>query len=79
MPNPSYRRVEPGVKFSCDIDYDPFRLMQERDLKYGNHLCMFLFIHTLTHSCMFYLIYSRLYDRIAGIPSYDPHPLGTNA
>lgn len=29
------RRVEPGVKFSCDIDYDPFRLMQERNLKYG--------------------------------------------
>ncbi|KAL7312900.1 hypothetical protein PS15m_008607 [Mucor circinelloides] len=30
-----YWRVEPGVKFSCDMDYDPFRLMQERDLKYG--------------------------------------------
>lgn len=29
------RRVEPGVKFSCDIDFDPFRLMQERDIKYG--------------------------------------------
>lgn len=23
------------MKFSCDMDYDPFRLMQERDLKYG--------------------------------------------
>ncbi|KAI9492521.1 nucleotide-diphospho-sugar transferase [Zychaea mexicana] len=30
-----YWRVEPGVKFSCDIEYDPFRVMQERDLKYG--------------------------------------------
>lgn len=30
-----YRRVEPGVKFSCDIDYDPFRFMQTKDLKYG--------------------------------------------
>ncbi|KAI8997582.1 nucleotide-diphospho-sugar transferase [Pilobolus umbonatus] len=30
-----YWRVEPGVKFSCDIDYDPFKVMQERDLKYG--------------------------------------------
>ncbi|KAI8880642.1 glycosyltransferase family 15 protein [Backusella circina FSU 941] len=30
-----YWRVEPGVKFSCDIEYDPFRLMQDRDLKYG--------------------------------------------
>lgn len=27
--------MEPGVKFSCDMEYDPFRLMQERDLKYG--------------------------------------------
>ncbi|KAI8374303.1 glycolipid 2-alpha-mannosyltransferase-domain-containing protein [Radiomyces spectabilis] len=30
-----YWRVEPGVKFSCDIDYDPFRFMQMHDLKYG--------------------------------------------
>ncbi|KAI9028144.1 nucleotide-diphospho-sugar transferase [Phycomyces nitens] len=30
-----YWRVEPGVKFSCDIEYDPFQLMVERDLKYG--------------------------------------------
>ncbi|KAI8384343.1 nucleotide-diphospho-sugar transferase [Radiomyces spectabilis] len=30
-----YWRVEPHVKFSCDIDYDPFKLMRERDLKYG--------------------------------------------
>ncbi|CAO3694612.1 unnamed protein product [Rhizopus stolonifer] len=30
-----YWRVEPHVKFNCDIDYDPFRVMRERDLKYG--------------------------------------------
>ncbi|KAJ1930131.1 hypothetical protein IWQ60_000605 [Tieghemiomyces parasiticus] len=30
-----YWRVEPDVQFTCDIDYDPFRYMQERDLKYG--------------------------------------------
>lgn len=30
-----FRRVEPSVKFSCDIDYDPFKVMRERDLKYG--------------------------------------------
>ncbi|KAJ1907174.1 hypothetical protein IWQ60_011914 [Tieghemiomyces parasiticus] len=30
-----YWRVEPGVKFMCDIDYDPFLYMQERQLKYG--------------------------------------------
>ncbi|RKP35027.1 nucleotide-diphospho-sugar transferase, partial [Dimargaris cristalligena] len=30
-----YWRVEPGVKFACDVDYDPFLMMQERNLKYG--------------------------------------------
>ncbi|KAI8988039.1 nucleotide-diphospho-sugar transferase [Mycotypha africana] len=30
-----YWRVEPDIKFTCDVDYDPFRLMRERDLKYG--------------------------------------------
>ncbi|KAI9267818.1 nucleotide-diphospho-sugar transferase [Sporodiniella umbellata] len=30
-----YWRVEPHVKFNCDIDYDPFRVMKERNLKYG--------------------------------------------
>lgn len=31
----AYRRVEPHVKFPCDIDYDPFQVMREKDLKYG--------------------------------------------
>ncbi|KAJ1660856.1 hypothetical protein IWQ61_000265 [Dispira simplex] len=30
-----YWRVEPDVQFTCDIDYDPFVYMKERDLKYG--------------------------------------------
>ncbi|KAJ1654428.1 hypothetical protein IWQ61_005639 [Dispira simplex] len=30
-----YWRVEPGVHFTCDVDYDPFLLMQDRNLKYG--------------------------------------------
>ncbi|KAG1170259.1 hypothetical protein G6F70_007845 [Rhizopus microsporus] len=30
-----YWRVEPHVKFMCDIDYDPFRVMREKELKYG--------------------------------------------
>ncbi|KAL0095802.1 glycosyltransferase family 15 protein [Phycomyces blakesleeanus] len=30
-----YWRVEPNVKFYCDVDYDPFQVMRERDLKYG--------------------------------------------
>ncbi|RKP37155.1 glycosyltransferase family 15 protein [Dimargaris cristalligena] len=30
-----YWRVEPDVQFTCDIDYDPFVYMKERDLTYG--------------------------------------------
>ena len=30
-----YWRVEPGVKFSCDIHYDPFAFMQKYKIKYG--------------------------------------------
>lgn len=29
------RRVEPHVNFPCDIDYDPFQVMREKDLTYG--------------------------------------------
>ncbi|GAA5944538.1 glycosyltransferase family 15 protein [Sporobolomyces koalae] len=30
-----YWRVEPNVKFFCNLDYDPFRLMQSKRAKYG--------------------------------------------
>ncbi|KAL1929718.1 hypothetical protein VTP01DRAFT_1856 [Rhizomucor pusillus] len=30
-----YWRVEPGVEFYCDLDYDPFLYMQENNKKYG--------------------------------------------
>ncbi|KAG1294325.1 hypothetical protein G6F66_005308 [Rhizopus arrhizus] len=30
-----YWRVEPGVEYSCDIDYDPFLYMKENSKKYG--------------------------------------------
>lgn len=26
------------MEFSCDVDYDPFALMQEKDMKYGKLL-----------------------------------------
>ncbi|KAG2218965.1 hypothetical protein INT45_008389, partial [Circinella minor] len=42
-----YWRVEPGVKFSCDIEYDPFRVMQERDLKYGFTIALKEFYSTI--------------------------------
>ncbi|EIE89719.1 hypothetical protein RO3G_14430 [Rhizopus delemar RA 99-880] len=30
-----YWRVEPGVHFYCDLDYDPFRFMKENGKEYG--------------------------------------------
>ncbi|ORX70760.1 putative mannosyltransferase [Linderina pennispora] len=30
-----YWRVEPGVKFGCEIDYDPFLFMEKNNKKYG--------------------------------------------
>ncbi|KAJ1959866.1 hypothetical protein IWQ62_004444, partial [Dispira parvispora] len=30
-----YWRVEPGVKFLCDIDYDPFLYLKDHDIQYG--------------------------------------------
>ncbi|GAA5860688.1 hypothetical protein JCM8547_005501 [Rhodosporidiobolus lusitaniae] len=30
-----YRRVEPSVKFYCDMDYDPFRMMKHSGKRYG--------------------------------------------
>ncbi|KAJ2451518.1 hypothetical protein EV183_003552 [Coemansia sp. RSA 2336] len=30
-----YWRVEPGVKFACEIDYDPFLFMEQNNKKYG--------------------------------------------
>lgn len=30
-----YWRIEPDVKYSCDIDFDPFLYMQDNNKKYG--------------------------------------------
>ncbi|CAG8463607.1 8822_t:CDS:2 [Dentiscutata erythropus] len=30
-----YWRLEPGVEYYCDIDFDPFIYMKENDIKYG--------------------------------------------
>ncbi|KAI8976443.1 nucleotide-diphospho-sugar transferase [Pilobolus umbonatus] len=42
-----YWRVEPDVRFSCDIDYDPFKVMRERDLKYGFTLSLYEYEQTI--------------------------------
>ncbi|KAI1268151.1 glycosyltransferase family 15 protein [Xylariaceae sp. FL1019] len=33
-------RVEPGVEFSCDINYDVFRFMSDNDLEYGFNMAI---------------------------------------
>lgn len=35
-----YWRIEPDVKFQCDVEYDPFKFMRENGKKYGFNLSM---------------------------------------
>ncbi|KAG1715703.1 hypothetical protein ID866_1466 [Astraeus odoratus] len=42
-----YWRVEPDVKFFCDIDYDPFLLMQDQNKVYGFTLSLYEYEATI--------------------------------
>lgn len=42
-----YWRVEPNVKFFCDIHYDPFRFMAENKKKYSFVLSLYEYIETI--------------------------------
>ncbi|CAD6582886.1 MAG: alpha 1,2-mannosyltransferase 2.4.1 [Cyphobasidiales sp. Tagirdzhanova-0007] len=42
-----YWRIEPNVKYFCDLDYDPFLYMQERGLKYGFTISIYEYIETI--------------------------------
>ncbi|KAI8904046.1 glycosyltransferase family 15 protein [Gorgonomyces haynaldii] len=42
-----YWRVEPDVKFYCDIDQDPFQMMKQDDISYGYTSLMMEFIPTI--------------------------------
>lgn len=42
-----YWRVEPNVKFFCDIHYDPFRYMAENGKKYSFTLSLYEYIDTI--------------------------------
>lgn len=42
-----YWRVEPGVKFFCDMDYDPFIMMQEQKKVYGFTISLFEWQQTI--------------------------------
>ncbi|CAK7893654.1 alpha-1,2 mannosyltransferase Ktr1p [[Candida] anglica] len=47
QPYQYYWRIEPGVKYYCDIDYDVFRHMRENDLLYGFTISMFEYRDTI--------------------------------
>jgi alpha 1,2-mannosyltransferase len=42
-----YWRVEPNVKFFCDVHYDPFRFMAENKKKYSFVLSLYEYIDTI--------------------------------
>ncbi|TFK54856.1 glycosyltransferase family 15 protein [Heliocybe sulcata] len=47
LPYKYYWRVEPDVKFFCDVDYDPFLFMQEHNKTYGFTITMEEFKETI--------------------------------
>lgn len=42
-----YWRIEPSVKFFCDLDYDPFLYMQENKMDYGFTVSIYEYIETI--------------------------------
>lgn len=42
-----YWRVEPSIKLHCNIDYDVFKFMIERKLKYGFTISLYEYIETI--------------------------------
>jgi len=42
-----YWRVEPDVKFFCDVDYDPFLLMQDQEKVYGFTVSLYEYAATI--------------------------------
>ncbi|KAJ1894995.1 hypothetical protein LPJ66_004852 [Kickxella alabastrina] len=42
-----YWRIEPDVEYSCDIDYDPFLLMQRKGIKYGYTIALHEYPETI--------------------------------
>ncbi|WWD01339.1 hypothetical protein V866_008282 [Kwoniella sp. B9012] len=42
-----YWRIEPSVKFFCDLNYDPFLVMQDENKVYGFTLSLYEYIETI--------------------------------
>ncbi|KAJ1922375.1 hypothetical protein IWQ60_006566 [Tieghemiomyces parasiticus] len=63
-----YWRVEPDVDFTCNINYDPFVYMQERDLQYGFTITLHEFRSTVA------TLWETTKDFMAQHPEYVSHP-----
>lgn len=42
-----YWRVEPGVRFHCDIEEDPFKILREKDMLYGFTITLHEYMDTI--------------------------------
>jgi len=42
-----YWRVEPDIQYFCDLDYDPFLFMQERNINYGFTISLKEYVSTI--------------------------------
>ncbi|KAI1319339.1 alpha 1,2-mannosyltransferase 2.4.1 [Mortierella claussenii] len=47
QPYDYYWRVEPGVSFSCDLDFDPFLVMKTKKFKYGFTIALPEYVATI--------------------------------
>ncbi|KAJ2613811.1 hypothetical protein H4S08_002021 [Coemansia sp. RSA 1365] len=65
-----YWRIEPGVEYSCDIDYDPFLFMQRQGIKYGYTIALHEYPETIP------TLWSTVKDFIAKTPSFVRHEGG---
>ncbi|KAI5814179.1 nucleotide-diphospho-sugar transferase, partial [Pyronema omphalodes] len=60
-----YWRVEPGIEFFCDINYDPFTFMRENGKVYGWVITMYEFLATIP----------TLFHRTKEFVNANPHVL----
>lgn len=63
-----YWRVEPGIELFCDIDYDPFRYMEDEGKKYSFVLSLLEYPETIT----------TLWDSVKGFMSKHPEHIETD-
>ncbi|TFL05206.1 glycosyltransferase family 15 protein [Pterulicium gracile] len=63
-----YWRIEPDVHFHCDLDYDPFKFMQDEGKVYGFTITMYEFIKTIP----------TLWGHVTDFIKQNPHHLAKN-